>query len=72
MAGINKPHSRFKHVYAVVRIDLPPDESTPENSVTVIKVFSSETAAKREVSRLNKLNQEKGCKYVMNITRMVP
>ena len=65
-------HSKFRHLYAVLRIDLPVNADSPENSIAVVKVFSSRFAAEQEVSRLNKLNSGKGCRYVLNITRLVP
>ncbi len=65
-------HSKFRHLYAVLRIDLPVNADSPENSIAVVKVFSSKFAAEQEVSRLNKLNSGKGCRYVLNITRLVP
>jgi hypothetical protein len=72
MSNINKPHSRFLHVYAIVRIDLPIDQDYPENTLAVVKVFPSQLDGKRELSRLNKLNQDKNCKYILTITRLVP
>ena len=66
------PHSKFRHMYAVVRIDLPVNADNPENSIAVVKIFSSKLAADREVARLNKLNSGKECRYVLNVTRLVP
>lgn len=65
-------HSKFRHLYGVLRIDLPVNPENPENSIAVVKVFSSKLSAEQEVSRLNKLNPEKGCRYVVNVTRLVP
>jgi len=65
-------HSKFRHLYAVLRIDLPVNADSPENSIAVVKVFSSKLAAEQEVSRLNKLNSGKECRYVLNVTRLVP
>ena len=67
----DKPHSRFRHVYAIVRIDSPLDEANPENSVAVVKVLASRAAAEKELTRLNQLNAKKGCVYVVTTTRMV-
>ena len=66
-----KPNSKSRHMYAVVRIDLPVSQENPENSLAVVKVFSSKMTAEREVLRLNKINSEKGCRYVMQTTRFV-
>ena len=56
MASINKPHSKFQHGYAVVRVDFPINRAAPENSVSVLKVFRSEEEARTEVSRLQNGN----------------
>lgn len=71
MPSINQPHSKYRHVYAVVRIDVPIYEAQPESSFSVVKVFSSEEGAEKETARLNKINADKGCKYFTFITRIV-
>ena len=68
---LNKPHSKLKHAYAIVRIDPPLSEADPEDHVSVVKVFISETDAEKEVARLNDVNSDKGCVYVLQITRLV-
>ena len=68
---VDRPHSKFKHVYAVVRIDTPVSTTDPENSFAVVKVLSSKTDADAEVNRLNSVNATKRCLYVSRITRMV-
>ena len=68
---MNIPHSKFRHVYAVVRIDFPVSVTEPKNSVTVVKVLTSSVLAENEVTRLNKLNAEKGCIYFSHVTRLV-
>jgi hypothetical protein len=72
MVDNNKPHSKFQHLYVIVRIDLPVNQQNPENSISVVKALSSKMIAEQEVSRLNKLNSEKGCRYVVQVTRMMP
>src|SRR5208337_2577328 len=62
---IGQPHAKYQHGYTVVRIDLPVSESNPENSLAVVKVFSSKVSAEEETARLNKVNAEKRCKYVV-------
>jgi len=71
MTKINKSNSRFEHVFAVVRIDFPVDQNMPENSIAIVKVFGSEDLANAEILRLNKVNKNKGCKYVSYITRFI-
>jgi len=72
MSEDEKPNARFRHMYAIVRIDLPVSQETPENSISVVKVFSSKSAAEQEILRLNRINGEKGCRYVLQTTRLVP
>lgn len=72
MRNREKPHSKFRHVYAVVRIDVPIDVEYPENSISVVKVLSSQTAAQQEILRLNGINSDKGCRYMLQTTRLVP
>ena len=64
------PHSKFIHVYAVVRIDLPVDPDKPDNSIGVVKVFSTNGLAEQEASRLSRINEGKGCRYVVYTTRL--
>jgi len=70
--GMDKPHSKFQHVYAIVRFDPPFDEEEPSNNVYVVKVFSSRDDAKRDVERLNEINAAKRCTYHLYTTRFVP
>ena len=71
----NKPHSRYEHVYPVVRIDyFHLDFSNEEEKVekvtedifqgvvTVTKVFLDETEAECEAQRLNELRRQKEAK----------
>jgi len=66
------PHSKFRHLYAVVGIDFPVNQDNPENNISVVKVFSSKLSAEQEVTRLNHVNSGKRCRYVLNITRLIP
>ena len=68
---LNRPHARFPHVYAIVRIDLPLDQDNPENSLSVVKALLSETLATDEASRLSKINADKNCNYVVFTSRLV-
>ena len=72
MTMANKPHLKYQHVYPVVRIDLPVNDDDPSSSVTVVKVFENEAAAKLEVVRLQDLNAKKGCYYLSAISRFIP
>lgn len=68
-AAADAPHSKYPHVYAVLRLD--PGDGPLERQVTVTKVMRDRDAAEREVERLNTLNSGKGCQYVVQITRLV-
>jgi len=68
---LEKPHSKFEHVYAIVRFDFPVNPESPTNSVNVVKVFSSSEIADTEAARLNRVNQDKRCSYHVYITRFV-
>jgi hypothetical protein len=74
-AAVNQPHSHYAHVYAVVRHDAFHSQDTPPQvTVTVTKVFGDQDQAQREVERLNLLQQQRGVEahYWMQITRFVP
>jgi hypothetical protein len=71
MNVINKPNAKFRHVYAVVRIDLPVSNETPEDSFSVLKIFPIAHLADKEVARLSKVNSDEGCIYKSFITRIV-
>jgi hypothetical protein len=68
----DKSHSRFQHVYAIVRIDLPVDQQCPTNTLSVVKVFASKMAAEQEVLRLREVNKDKSCRYEVFVSRLVP
>ena len=64
----DKPHSKFAHVYAIVRFDL---NSSRANAATVVKVMSSQDLAEQEAARLNKVNSDKDCAYEVQTARFV-
>ena len=63
------PHSKFQHVYVVLRFDFPLDTNEPSNAVSAVKVFASRERADEEATRLNRLNQDKQCWYEVQISR---
>lgn len=71
MSPVDQPHAKYAHGYAVVRVSKPVDESYPENSVAVVKVFSSKIAAQNEAQRLNGVNAGKSCKYFVATTHII-
>ena len=72
MTLTNRPHLRYEHVYALVRIDLPVSEAAPQDTVAVVKVLCSEESARREAARLNQINRDKGCRYFVYTCRLIP
>jgi hypothetical protein len=64
-------HSKFPHVYAVVRIDIPFNQGDPGNSLSVVKVASSKAVAEAEVSRLSQINADKSCVYICCVSRLI-
>ena len=71
MPSANRPLGKYRHVFAVVRTDVPVNQDAPENSITVVMVLSSEESAELETDRLNRINADKHCTYFMCITHMV-
>jgi hypothetical protein len=68
---MDKSHSKYPHVYAIVRFDFPVSENNPENTAIVVKVLSSRVLAEEEASRLREVNKGKHCAYVVQVTRFV-
>jgi len=62
------PHSKYSHVYAVVRFD---SYSNLEDCATVVKVLASEDLAQQEAARLRQVNLGKDCSYVVQTTRFI-
>ena len=65
------PHSKYPHVYPIVRIDIPIDQIDPTSRITVVKVLTSQVAAEAEVSRLNQINAEKNCIYFCCTSKLI-
>ena len=65
------PNSKYDHVFAVVRVDMFHGLEVPAESLVVVKkVVWTQEVAEAEVARLNHLNQDKGCVYFWQITRL--
>jgi hypothetical protein len=66
-----KSNPRFRHAYAIIRIDEFLESSTPEERrITVKKIVFDADEADREVERLNRLQEGKGVRYFSQITRL--
>lgn len=66
-----QPHSKYPHVYPVVRIDTPIDPANPTQQVTVVKVLTSQSDAEAEVARLGQVNADKNCLYFFCTSRLI-
>jgi len=66
---MDKPHSKYQHVYAIVRFDSYATDL--ENTATVVKVMASRAEAEKEASRLREVNKGKRCAYRVQTTRFV-
>jgi hypothetical protein len=64
----DKPHRKYPHVYAIIRID---SYRALETCATVVKVMASRDQAEQEAARLRKLNEGKECTYIVQTTRFV-
>jgi hypothetical protein len=67
----DQPHSKYKHVYPIVRIDKRISATDPTNSIMVVKVLTSQVDAEAEVSRLNQINADKNCIYFYCTSRLI-
>ena len=68
---MEKPHSKYLHGYAVVRVDLPINLEHPGDCIAVVKVFDSKVQAEREAERLKTINDSVDCDYLVYTTRLV-
>jgi len=65
---LKTPHSKYPHVYAIVRLD---SQVSLESCATVVKVLSSRDLAEQEAARFRQINKGKECSYVVQTTRLV-
>jgi hypothetical protein len=63
------PHSRYPHVYVIVRLDA--GHADPEDALSLPKVFRNEVKAEEEARRLNELNSTKACRYIVVVSRLI-
>ncbi len=74
----NAPNLKAKHLYAVVRFDIPDRRRLermveyPDQYITVKELLPTQEEADREVERLNAVNAGKSCTYWSTITRFYP
>ena len=67
----DRPHQKFDHAYAILRIDpLQSADTPPDVAVTVKRIVWSEQDAAAEVARLNALRPGTAARYFWQITRV--
>jgi hypothetical protein len=67
----DSPHSKYKHVYPIARINIPFNQDHPSHSFSVVKVLMSQPEAEAEVARLNQLNAGKSLVYLYCTSRLI-
>jgi hypothetical protein len=71
LAVSRQRHERFRHAYAVVRIDEYLGTEIPrEDLITVKAVWLEREQAERDAARLNALSAAKGTHYFVQHTRV--
>ena len=63
------PNRRYRHLFAVLRVDPGTAGEFVENLVSVVSVFGDVAEAEAEADRLATVNEDKGCRYVVMTTR---
>jgi hypothetical protein len=69
---MDTPHSKYAHLYALLRYDEPVDRNNWQDAVTVVKVFTDRAAAEGEAKRLATINDKSKCIYAVQTTRQAP
>ncbi len=69
MSAKTKKDPKYDYGFAIVRIDIYKTKEL-ENIFKIKKIVWSHNEAILEVDRLNKLNQDKKCKYFCQIAKM--
>ena len=64
----DKPHSKYTHVYAIVRFD---SDMSLENCATVVMILPTPDQAETQAARLREVNKGKKCIYSVQTARFV-
>jgi len=67
---MNRPNKKYSQGFAVVRVETPVDQTHPENSFSLLKIF----ATKRQLmlkGTAYRVNAGKDCLYFVTLTRLV-
>jgi hypothetical protein len=75
---VDRPHRTHQHVFGVVRVHVdglrnePIVEGMVENAIAGTRAFHTRGDAEQDAARLNALNGDKGCRYVVVYLRLGP
>jgi len=69
---MNTPHSKYEHVFAIVRYEEFVVDTLIEDKISVVKVLRNAAAADAEVERLKSLVTSGRLTYFSRITRIYP
>jgi hypothetical protein len=70
LGASDKPHSKYPHVYAIVRFHLYRSRFKLDCAMVVI-VLPSRELAEQEAERLRQVNKGKECTYAVQTTRLI-
>jgi len=65
-----RPHSRYQHVFVVLRIDEMPNTGLTSDAISAVSVFESAEAANAERDRLAALQRDVACEYFVLTSRL--
>ena len=68
---MDRENSKYTHLFALVRYEIPTDLASFHNSISVVKVFADREAAETEAKRLGSINSLLKCRYEVQVTRFV-
>jgi hypothetical protein len=69
--ALEEPHSKYTHLYAIVRFDSHRNRFHLEHCATLVKDLASPHRAEQEASRLREVNQGKDSTDVIRTTTFV-
>lgn len=64
------PHSKYQHLYVVLRIDDFGEEGTPGENLSAVSAFKRRSDAVAEADRLNVLGGGQHSNYIVLATRL--
>lgn len=64
------PNARYPHLWVVARVDDYLADAATEVKMSLVSAYADASAADAEAERLNALNGDKDCRYVVLMTRL--